>query len=96
MENDIKKRNSLAEVRFFVVPSDAAYATRFYSPVRLTPAVGVKPGAHYQSSIQELLHPESTVAKCSPYCSTLTICAKKTVALCHRYPSAHSQASLNE
>ena len=26
------------------------------SPVRLTPVVGVTPGAHYRTSIQELLH----------------------------------------
>ena len=28
----------------------------FYSPVRLTPVVGVTTGAHYRTSIQELLH----------------------------------------
>ena len=28
----------------------------FYSPVRFTPAVGVTSGAHYRTSIQELLH----------------------------------------
>jgi hypothetical protein len=28
------------------------------SPARFTPIVGVTPGAHYRTSIQELLHPE--------------------------------------
>ena len=36
----------------------------FCSPVRLSPAIGVMSGAHYQSSIQELLHLEATFAKC--------------------------------
>ena len=31
----------------------------FCSPVRLTPAVGVTSGAHYQTSIQDVLHPRS-------------------------------------
>ena len=34
----------------------------FCSPVRLSPVIGVMSGAHYQSSIQELLHPEVTFA----------------------------------
>ena len=43
----------------------------FGSPVRLSPAIGVMSGAHYQSSIQELLHLVATFAQCSPYYRTL-------------------------
>ena len=32
------------------------HCATFYSPVRFTPAVGVTSGAHYRTSIQELLH----------------------------------------
>ena len=48
----------------------------FCSPVRLSPAIGVMSGAHYQSSIQELLHLEATFAKCWTYYSSRAIFSK--------------------
>ena len=48
-------------------PNKTIHIKPFCSPVRLSPAIGVMSGAHYQSSIQELLHLVATFASCSPY-----------------------------
>ena len=48
-------------------PHKTIHIKPFCSPVRLSPAIGVMSGAHYQSSIQELLHLVVTFAQCSPY-----------------------------
>ena len=48
----------------------------FCSPVRLSPAIGVMSGAHYQSSIQELLHLVATFAKCWTYYISRAIFSK--------------------
>ena len=71
---------------FFVVPSNICLGFNlhtitsqlkpFCSPVRLSPAIGVMSGAHYQSSIQELLHLVATFAKCWTYYSSRAIFSK--------------------
>ena len=48
----------------------------FCSPVRLSPVIGVMSGAHYQSSIQELLHLVATFARCWTYYSSRAIFSK--------------------
>ena len=89
----------------FVVPSNICLGCNpytipsslkpFCSPVRLSPAIGVMSGAHYQSSIQELLHLVATFVKCSPYSSSLTIIHKTGSPVIH-YPALRFQASLSE
>ena len=88
----------------FVVPSNICLGFNpntipsslkpFCSPVRLSPAIGLMSGAHYQSSIQELLHLVATFAKCSPYSSSLTIIHKNAPVI--HYPTLRFQASLSE
>ena len=76
----------------YTIPSSSK---PFCSPVRLSPAIGVMSGAHYQSSIQELLHLVATFVKCSPYSSSLTIIHKTGSPVIH-YPALRFQASLSE
>ena len=52
----------------------------FCSPVRLSPAIGVMSGAHYRTSIQDVLHPEIRSSTPSEWSRSSTVFASSECA----------------